>query len=133
MSINLKGALIAVIVLLMVPLYQVGSVMLADSADYTQADWLKFKLLAPDSIKSAPQLDDARVIHYRAADGNSPQVDEIEYKPDVATSALENYLISLGYRQSDDPVFGKRWVKDGSSISAFIAKTDSSVLLTFTD
>ncbi|CAI0709897.1 hypothetical protein V2T44_04015 [Serratia ficaria] len=124
---------VAVAAVLIFAAYKTASIALTDSADYTRSDWLTYKLIAPDEIKGAPLLVDETPLHFRATDGNSPQVDEVEYGKGTDETVLADYLVSLGYHQVDDPVFGKRWAKEGSDKSAYIAKTDNAVRLTFTD
>lgn len=121
------------IAILLFGCYKVASLAMTDSTDYSRADWLAYKIIAPTEVKNAPFLTDDTVIHFRAADGASPQIDEIEYGKNVDEAVLGDYLESLGYRQVDDPVFGKRWAQESSGRSAYIAKTEDAIKLTFTN
>ncbi|MCL2899274.1 hypothetical protein [Brenneria tiliae] len=128
-----KIASVVVIAALIFGSYKTASIALTDSADYSRSDWLTYKLIAPDEIKGAPLLTDDTIIHFRATDGNAPQIDEIEYSKDTDETMLADYLNSLGYSQVEDPVFGMRWAKEDSNKSAYITKTENAVKLTFTD
>lgn len=129
----MKCALAAIVAVLLIVLYKVGSVYLADSADYTQADWLEYKLLTPAEIKNAPLFSDVIVLRYRAADGPAPQFNQIEYDGKAKVLEIQHYLISLGYREKGDPVKGKRWVREQDNKSASVAQTGNATTLTFAD
>ena len=111
--------------------YKILSIALADSVDYTRNDWLSFKLLASDEIINAPMLNSGTLIHYRTADGNTPQIEEIEYSDSINKNILINYLKSSGYTEIADPVFGSRWTLSGSNKSAYIATEGRVLKLTF--
>lgn len=111
--------------------YKILSIALADSVDYTRNDWLSFKLLASDEIINAPMLNSNTLIHYRTADGNTPQIEEIEYSDSINKNILINYLKSSGYTEIADPVFGSRWTLSGSNKSAYIATEGRVLKLTF--
>ena len=128
-----KFSSLAVLAVVLCGIYKTASITMAASADYSRADWLTFYLIAPSEVKHAPLINDSTPIHFRAADGASPQIDEIEYARDTDENILSEYLRALGYRQEKDPVFGTRWSLQGTDKSAYIAATENSIRLTFAD
>ncbi|WLI75190.1 hypothetical protein Q5705_11275 [Kosakonia sp. H02] len=122
---------ICILLLLSAVLYKFCSVIMADSVDYTPSDWLAYRLLTPNEIKNAPHFSDVVMLHFRAADGPSPQSSQIEYAGQADIVAIQRYLVAIGYHETDDPVMGKMWIKGDSDNGAFITQTTDSTKLTF--
>lgn len=128
----LKYLLLSIVAVVFFCIYKVASVSLTSSADYTPDDWLEYTLLTPTEIKKLPQLSrsERMIIHFRAQDGSAPQINEVEFSGDYVTQ-LESYLLSIGYHEADDVIFGKRWFSANSRKSALITQFDMTTKLTF--
>ena len=104
------------------------------SADYTEDDWLEYKILTRDEVKNAPRISPDFLFKFRQHDGPSPQLSVIEFYHTQESERLEKYLASLGYYSGMDPLFGKVWYAPDNRSSAYIKKFDKrTVTLTVTD
>lgn len=117
--------------LLLVLAYQIASICLANSVDYTPRNWLEYHLLAPEEIKQAPFITAHTRIHFRNGDGNSPQIDEVEITGTDDIREIARYLLKQNYHQADDPVFGKIWLSADGKRRALITRQDHVIRLSF--
>lgn len=78
-----------------------------NSQHYTRLDRIPYEMFTPDIIKNAPGLTDHAMISYYPQDGPNSENIEIAYLGRKDVMEFEKYLLSLGYKEENDLVFGK--------------------------
>lgn len=102
-----------------------------DSQHYTRLDRIPYEMFTPDEIKNAPGLIDRTMISYYPQDGPNLENIEVTYDGRQTVKELEKYLLSLGYKEENDPVFGKRWHSFGHFKKAYIIEGEENTVLGF--
>ena len=102
-----------------------------NSQHYTRLDRIPYEMFTPDEIKNAPGLTDHTMISYYPQDGPNSENIEVTYVGGQDVMELEKYLLSLGYKEENDPVFGKRWHSFGYFKKAYIIEGEKNTVLGF--